>query len=199
MNRQPLLLGILILGVAAQWWVPAGMILKREQALRHGETFRFRVAPVDPYDAFRGRYVALNPAATVAPTTHRFRQNQPLYLRLENDADGFARLAEAAPKPGREGIWMRARAVWNNDGGWGRAAVKSASEVRVALPLDRFYMDEKSAPRAEQLYQRRAGVAASNTWIQVRVDRRLAVIEDLYIDGRPIRQVLKEMPPEEKP
>jgi uncharacterized membrane-anchored protein len=198
MNSQRVLLSILIFGAAAQWLVPAGMIFRREQALRHGETFRFRVAPVDPYDAFRGRYVALNPTATVAPTTHRFRQNQTLYLRLDNDADGFVRLAEAASKPGRDGVWMRARAVWNNDVGWGQAA-KPLSEVRVALPLDRFYMDESSAPRAELLYQRRAGSAASNTWIQVRVDRRQAVIEDLYIDGRPIRQVLNETPPEQKP
>jgi len=191
MNRQRSLLGILIVAAAAQWLVPAGMIFRREQALRHGETFRFRVAPVDPYDAFRGRYVALNPEAAVAPTAHRFRRNQPLYLLLENDAEGFARLAEAAPKPRREGVWMRARAARENDTHWRQAGTKPASAVHAALPFDRFYMDEASAPRAERIYQRSA---RSSAWIQVRINRHLAVIEDLFVDGRPIREALDGAP-----
>jgi uncharacterized membrane-anchored protein len=190
---------VLAAGVMAQWAVPAGMIHRREQALRHGTVYRFRVAPVDPYDAFRGRYVALSLAERTAPAKDGFHRNQPVYLRLENDTHGFARLAEAALRPGREGVWMRARASYSNAGDWrstrqGRMGLTDA--VSVNLPFDRFYLDEESAPRAEQLYRAAAprGGTSTNAWLQVRVHRNLAVIEDLYLDGRPIRQVLADTP-----
>lgn len=188
MKFQAWLPGILVVGLVAQLAVPARMIIQREQALRLGVAYRFRVAPVDPYDAFRGRYVALNLAERSAPTKTVFQSNQVIYLRLENDTNGFARLAEAAVCAGRKGVWMRAHASYGN--GWDR---RSAQPVSVRLPFDRFYLDEESAPRAEQLYRTtiagRNG-AASNAWLQVRVYRNLAVIEDLYLNGRPIRQVL---------
>ena len=43
----------------AQLAVPASLIWKRERTLRQGHVWKFRTAPVDPVDAFRGRYVAL--------------------------------------------------------------------------------------------------------------------------------------------
>lgn len=57
---------LLVLLCVIQLAVPAFMIVRREHALSMGRAFKFRTAPVDPYDAYRGRYVALNfEAATV--------------------------------------------------------------------------------------------------------------------------------------
>jgi uncharacterized membrane-anchored protein len=39
---------------------PLSRIWKYESALRRGKLHRFRTQPVDPYDAFRGRYVTLS-------------------------------------------------------------------------------------------------------------------------------------------
>jgi uncharacterized membrane-anchored protein len=194
------LLGVLVAGVLAQWIVPARMIHQREQALRHGVAYRFRVAPVDPYDAFRGRYVALRfdqGTREPVPTTASFSRHQPVYVRLETDTNGFARLAQAALRPGREGAWMRARVAYANSWDWERTG--AVHTVHVDLPFDRFYLDEESAPRAEQLYRKAAGwrgqTSSTNAWLQVRVHRNLAVIEDLFLDGRTIRQVLESSEP----
>ena len=46
---------LLVLVCAVQVAVPVAMIARREIALRQGETFLFRCAPVDPVDFFRGR------------------------------------------------------------------------------------------------------------------------------------------------
>ena len=59
MNRRSLLI-IALIGLAAQFSVMGLMIARREMTLRNGVVCRFLTAPVDPYDAFRGRYVALN-------------------------------------------------------------------------------------------------------------------------------------------
>ncbi len=70
--------------------VAGSMVWQHATTLRSGRVWKFRTAPVDPVDAFRGRYVALRFAA------EEFRREQPLgfdckvYLRLKQDADGFA-------------------------------------------------------------------------------------------------------------
>jgi len=178
-----LLLGV---AVAAQLAVPAGMIMRRELVLHRGVALRFRTAPVDPYDAFHGRYVALGFDERSVPCAARFRPHQSIYVRAETGTNGFAHLVAAARQPGATGIWFRASASYNT----------GEKAVMVDLPFDRFYMDEKSAPQAEKLYReinRRNRPAADKreTWLQVRVYHGLAVPEELYVDGRPIREALR--------
>ncbi len=39
--------------------IPLSMIYRSEKTLENGKVFLFKTAPVDPYDAFRGKYVQL--------------------------------------------------------------------------------------------------------------------------------------------
>jgi uncharacterized membrane-anchored protein len=61
MNMKKLQFALMLFAVLSffQLGMPVWMIANREMTLRDGKQFRFRVAPVDPYDAFRGRFVAL--------------------------------------------------------------------------------------------------------------------------------------------
>ncbi len=80
---------------------PASMIYSREHTLAKGEEFKFRTAPVDPYDAFRGRYVALsfddNQAALAPGVTAVF--GQTVYATIEVGGDGFAKFGVASLSP----------------------------------------------------------------------------------------------------
>jgi len=177
----------LALTFVAQLAVPAGMIVRRELALQRGAALRFHTAPVDPYDAFRGRYIALAFNERSVPCAETFRAHQSIYVRAETGTNGFASLVEAARRPGDTGVWFRASAGY----GAGEKAVS------VDLPFDRFYMDETSAPQAEKLYRainrrNRPAGEKRETWLQVRVYRGLAVPEELYVDGRPIRAALRQ-------
>ncbi|MGH8446703.1 MAG: GDYXXLXY domain-containing protein, partial [Solimonas sp.] len=58
--KKMLALGLLALACLLQWAVPATLAVQSEMTLRSGARYYFRTAPVDPADAFRGRYVALN-------------------------------------------------------------------------------------------------------------------------------------------
>jgi len=51
---------VFVLVAFAQLAVPGSLIWKREHTLRQGNVWKFRTAPVDPVDVFRGRYVALH-------------------------------------------------------------------------------------------------------------------------------------------
>jgi uncharacterized membrane-anchored protein len=60
-----LVFGLFIAVAVVQLATPIGQIWKYEDALQTGRSYKFRTAPVDPYDAFRRKYVALNHAGTV--------------------------------------------------------------------------------------------------------------------------------------
>lgn len=183
--KTRLLLGLFGLALVAQLAVPASMILKRERVLARGQAFKFRTAPVDPYDAFRGRYVALgfDGNSVAAPPGHEFARGQTVHVRLEEDAEGFAKLAElrrdrpdAAPY-----LTTKIRYVGGN-------------LVHLHLPFDRFYMDENEAPAAEGVYRQNSVRSNRNAYVQVRIEKGFAVLEDLYVDGQPIRTYLADRP-----
>lgn len=56
-NRM--MLGIFIVVCVAQLLAPVSMIYTHETTLASGKMFKFKTAPVDPADVFRGKYVAL--------------------------------------------------------------------------------------------------------------------------------------------
>src|SRR4051794_20169229 len=77
---------------AGQIGVPAYLISQHELALRYGRVFKFQTAPVDPYDAFRGRYVALSFDAHTAPSSENIERGTKLWAVLTEDEHGFAKI-----------------------------------------------------------------------------------------------------------
>jgi uncharacterized membrane-anchored protein len=184
MMRKPrTALALFCLVAAAQLAVPGWLIAEREWVLRTGETFRFRTAPVDPYDAFRGRYVALGfEAAEVAvDPAAAYRRGQTVYARLGTGSDEFAVVARVSLDRPQTGTYVRAK-----------IQRVSRGRVRLRLPFDRYYMDENLAPEAESVYRRRTRREQRDAYALVRVRRGIGVIEELYVGGRPIRDVLGE-------
>ena len=181
---------IAVIMMLAQLAVPGYMIYQRENTLKNGETFLFKTAPVDPFDAFRGRYVALNFDQTTISLPDEntdIRQGNTVYTQLEKNEHGVASLVSIHRSKPKYGAFLRTK-------------VRSAygSEIRVKLPFDRFYMDEFSAPEAERLYRKINRWQTENKgkkrecYAQVKVLDGLAVLEGLIIDGREIKDALKE-------
>lgn len=176
--RPGILLALLTFTAVVQLAVPVSMIVSREATLERGTTYRFKTQPVDPYDAFRGRYVQLGFVDTAAriPEGVDVKARQWIYVPLEVDDEGFARLGPvAASRPDSDHLRVRTRSV-------------NGTTAKVILPFDRYYMEEHSAPEAERLY-RRGGPRPA--WVTVAVRRGRAVIEELYVDGMPVTDRLE--------
>ena len=184
MNKRVIILGVLGIVALAQLGVPVSMIVGHELVLARGEVFKFRTAPVDPYDAFRGRYVALSVRPTeveVAPGVE-LREHRAAYVLLDRDKDGFARFAGASEARPKQGPYMK---------------VEVGSHLRtgvyyVIVPFDRYYMEEGEAPAAEQAYREHSRGKTHDAYVTVRVLYGMAVLEELYVDGKPIREFLRE-------
>ena len=158
------LLPALIVVILIQLFVPVYMIANKYDILRTGEEFRFRVNPVDPYDAFRGRYVRLNSPQRVS--------GQGRYGSVTVDADGFAHIAYTSHRRPASGAFVR-----------------SSNRNRFTLPIERYYMEEKLAPRAEVLTQRRE--PGQEAYVTVRVKNGELIISGLFIDGVAIEDILR--------
>lgn len=178
-----LLLALLCVG---QWAVPGGLILQHQRTLSSGTAFAFRTAPVDPEDPFRGRYVALDfAAAQQVYAAERLPRDVPLYAAVMVDAEGFAQLGLPTPTPPTQGDWLPVRVASQSDG-----------VLRLQLPFDRFYLDEALAPEAERHYRaapQGPATLADATYARVRVRDGHAVIEMLYLDGRPVHAYLADV------
>ena len=102
MKTSKLLIGCFALVAVAQLTVPAWMIVSHERTLLTGKVFKFRTAPVDPYDAFRGRYVrACNRTDAVADPCGGAVEERAGSFRV--DRDGYDRLLEVGRVPARPG------------------------------------------------------------------------------------------------
>ncbi len=176
---------------ALQVWVPLSMIARREATLRKGAVYKFRTRPVDPYDAFRGRYVALGFENDEGSSTNaqQFAHGQTVYVGVEIGTNGYAVLGDVMPDRPREGDYLRTK-VHGSRG--------NNNRVPVRLPFDRFYMNEKDAPNAEAQYRRAGRDQTRSAYVLVRVRSGMAVIEDLYVDDLPILEFLNS-PVEPKP
>lgn len=185
MLNKKILLWLLGLLFLAQLAVPAYMIANREMTLAGGKQFKFKAAPVDPYDPFRGRYVSLNFDTGEIPATDNgdYLYGDTVFAVMETDENGYARFTAVSKEKPAAGDYMEVR-VANTTGD------ANKKMIRVRLPFDRYYMDEELAPEAEKEYSERLRENTAEIYVTVRVVSGAAVLERLYIDGTPIEEYL---------
>ena len=120
---------------------PLSMILKREYVLKNGEQFKFKTAPVDPYDAFRGRYVALRIQGDEISTQKELKLNngQAIYAVINTDDQGFAKLVRVSIDRPHGEAYIQAKVKY-----------AFGDKISLDLPIDRYYMDERAAPAAKE-------------------------------------------------
>jgi uncharacterized membrane-anchored protein len=166
--------------VLVQLAVPASMIASHQLTLTHGEPFRFVVRPIDPIDPFRGRYVIVQPLAAQQPAPQGVpvRVGETVYLALAHDADGFAEVLAVSLEAPRDVPYVTARVRFVSGG-----------TLHLELPFERFYMNERQAPRAEAAMWGRPR-DTEPTFISVRVRNGRTVLEQLYLAGVPVHDYL---------
>ncbi|MDA3925227.1 MAG: GDYXXLXY domain-containing protein [Kiritimatiellae bacterium] len=217
--------------------IMAYMIIKREITLDKGERFSFKTAPVDPHDAFRGKFVRVDIDGD-GPFTNKveYKRGQKLYAPLGVDADGLAVMTDILIKPPKDDPYIKVKCSrcyedrvktgvvdtnfmyycqqkndkyrrWRSEKDVARYNL-TYDKVRtntvdkykytgkyvtkIEVPFDRYYMDEKLAPRAEQAYRDNSRRGKQDAVLNVRVRNGYALIESLEVGGVPIRDLAKE-------
>jgi len=181
---------LLVLVVLLQLGALAWMIYDHEQVLEQGAVYKFRTAPIDPRDPFRGEYVILNfeaesgswPLADSAGSTGNTRA----FGLLGVDSAGHAIITALSDEAPAQGDHLAVTYMtWGSD-----------TAQRIALPFDRYYLQEGDGAATETMLQPQWNederVEPLPAYAVVRVLNGKAVVEDLVIGDRPVKDWLEE-------
>lgn len=171
-----------------QVFAPLKMIYDSEATERHGAEYKFRTAPIDPSDPFRGKYITLSfdlDITSVPTKDTTWLRNEPIYASLTKDSLGFAKIANVSREKPKDNADYIATTVGYYYG----------QDLHINLPFDRFYMEEGKAYDAEVAYRNfnRDSITTKPTYALVAVKDGNAVLKNVIIDDMPIKDyVLKE-------
>ena len=183
MKNVRLLLILFAAAALLQLAAPLYMAWHWENILRTGQPSYWITAPVDPYDAVKGRYIDLNFKHAYGPLLEPddLRYGQTAYATIASDQNGRAFISgiTAGQPPAAPYVKVKVLYVEN-------------STVHVELPFKRYYLPEDSAPAAESAYRKSAGQTGLAA---VRLKDGYGVIEELYIDQQPLADYLRSTAP----
>ncbi|MEM9391089.1 MAG: GDYXXLXY domain-containing protein [Bacteroidota bacterium] len=184
MINKKILLPLFIVIAFIQLYVPAKMILNQEEVLETGKLFKFKTAPIDPNDPFRGKYITLNFEATSIPVEvdSIWKYKQQVFITLEEDSAGFAypkSVFQQAPDNEPHYLKVEVDGTYNN-------------ELWITYPFYRFYMDEYKAPQAETTYRQAQRDTTTIAYALVAVKSGEAALKDVFIDDVSISEVVEK-------
>lgn len=185
-----------ILVVLAQLFVPAQMIWESERVIDEGTAFKFKTAPVDPNDPFRGKYITLNYSDNSIEVEEDadWKNGEPVYAIFYEDAEGFAQIkAVSREKPKDEINYLKTRVRYIS------IQEGQPDKLLIDYPFNRFYMEESKAYDEEQEYRMSETDTSSTTYALVYVKKGRAVLKDVLIDGVSIQEIVKRTQADREP
>ena len=173
--------------VLAQLYVPASMIFQKERVIAQGTAYKFRTAPIDPNDPFRGKYITLsfNETGVKVENAEEWNNADEVYVYLTTDSSGYAMIQSIAKEqPKGRNDYIKANIDY--------ILTDTLSTVFVRYPFDRFYMEESKAPVAETIYNEAAIDSNQVAYALVMVMNGDAVVRDIFIDDVSITEVIRK-------
>lgn len=170
---------LFIIVALVQAFIPVKMIYDSEITEKNGTVFKFKTAPIDPNDPFRGKYVRLNyEMNSFATLDSSWVFDDAIYITLTKDMEGFAaveNVSRTAPADDKAYIAAKTTNYY-------------AGNVHFDIGYDRYYMEENKAPEAEQAYSKYSrDTLAKPAYALIAVRNGNAVLKDVIIDDMPIR------------
>ena len=180
---------LLAFGAALVW--PVQRILQFECSKDY-TLHRFKVTLYDPYDPMRGRFLRLQ----ALPRTYRTKQefsgwNKPAWIKLGRDKEGFATIERFSREPIAEAGCLKVK--FHRE--WSPKKEKNKDySYTVLYPFDRYFINEELAADAEAALVNTTK-SKRQAEIRVRIYRDGSfMIEELLLDGKPLREILREAP-----
>ena len=135
--------------------------------------------PVDPYDPFRGKYVALDFENSVnVSRADDYEEGLKVFVLLKKDSEGFSYLSSISNTQPDNNNYLKLKIDY-----------LYGDQLYFELPFDRFYLDENFAKEAEFAYWDES--REKNTYVIVRVLSGSAILEELFIHDVPVMDYLK--------
>ena len=180
-------LGVFIAVALIQLDVPAWMIVRQEIILTNGTVYRFKTAPVDPYDAFRGRYIALNfeSSNVKVQTPSLWNSGDRAFAAIAVVSLGFAYIQSLSKEqPGDSASYVSVMVQY--------PLPEDTSRLAVQLPFNKFFVEESKAPQIEKLYNEMRMDSSKNTYAEVSIRAGKFALKGVFVDGKSILDIARE-------
>ncbi len=189
MNKKYILLILFVAVALLQLWVPTQMIWKSEAVLKEGKIFRFKTAPIDPVDPFRGKYVTLTfevDAAISTPDT-LWEKDEWAYVMLGSNSEGFAEIESIhKTRPENTSDYFKTTVRYTGKR-------KSGSNVHLRFPFDRYYMEESKAYEAELAVRESAQDSSQVAYALVSIKDGDARLVDVIVNEVPLKEWVEQL------
>ncbi len=176
----------------AQWAVPLASIYVREDAMQRGEVVRIAVSAPDPFDPLRGRYLQVRPLESevvLDPELAHLASGEKVWVQLQKGPDELHHLGRVTKQKPVSGDYLLV--TLRLPQGRGSASAERTPKPSIDWPVDRFFVNEKSAPEADK-WLREKTLGGRTIVAELRVLTGTAVLTDIAVDGRSFRDVLKQ-------
>ena len=195
----------LALQVSAVGW----LVWRYERIVRKGTEVRLKCRAYDPYDPLRGRYLAMTVREECTNILFEVKEehlwrgtDEKAFVKLAKTpgGNGLYRVDAIAREPMDDGLWVKPTSLSIRDalGYSDKRKDESDDEFKVrrekagfkavmSFP-DQLFVNEKIAPEAEKLLQKKSDSAVA---VYRAYDGRI-VLTDIEIDGKPILSAVKE-------
>ena len=187
MDRKYKLLAVFILLALVQLFVPAKMVLDSQGILDSGIEYKFKTAPVDPTDPFRGKYITLRYEENRVDVENEsdWIRGESVYVILRKDKDGFAKIKLISKEtPQNKADYFKAKISSVGSG--------ASNKVRIAYPFNRYYMEETKALAAEKAYRKFQRDTSHVAYALVNIKDGEALLKDVLIDGVSIKDIVEK-------
>jgi uncharacterized membrane-anchored protein len=203
MNKKRIIFIVFILVALAQLFIPAKMIIDREDILATGKEYKFKTRPIDPNDPFRGKYITLGfeENRVKGQNENNWKNLESIYVLLSTDEDGFARIQSISKvKPAGKVDFVKAKVSYfsfPDPMQFGLDSLNLAqsnknSDLIIEYPFNRFYMEEFKAPVAEKVYRESLSDSTKVAYALVKIKDGDAVVKDIVINGISINEIVKK-------
>jgi uncharacterized membrane-anchored protein len=169
------------------------MIQEQEEILQEGVAYRFKTRPIDPVDAFRGRYIILgydNFELDYAEDSNEFQYGQQVYATLAKDSAGYAYFSELLTNAPSSGDFLLTTCLNYRKG-----------KLRFQIPenMNKYFLNESIAPEAERLYRQFNTERANRDSVFVYVDARIlngnVLLDKVYFKGETVENYIRSVMP----
>lgn len=179
---------LFIVMVLAQWVVPGKMIYDSEHVIDEGIVYKFKTAPIDPSDPFRGKYITLNFQENFFQfqDSAEWQTGDEIFVAFKKDTAGFA-IAENVShiKPDSES-YLRTTVDYVD-------YYHKDYKVWYKLPFDRYYLEESKASEAEKIYWQAQRDSAQVAYAVVSLGQGQAVLQGVFINDKPILDIVQSL------
>jgi len=170
-------------------WYPYTMIRGQEKILEQGTAYRFKVRPVDPVDAFRGRYIILGydnffiDSPTSPPS---YEYGQEVYAMLAKDAAGYAYFSALEAAVPESGDYIATTILSLHDG---------KARFKVPENMNKYFLNENIAPEAERIYnqlnRRRSDSDSVFVYVDTKIHNGNVLLEKVYFKDQTVEDYIR--------